>query len=265
MISIKLTRMLDKIIDFVIINKLSTSEHDIYEINSAKQWDFLSNFINAYLIISIKNYDDIITSINKKFVYNMDYILTNDIDFEYMPIYPISPFTGSFDGYNHTIKNINIENSENNGLFGIVNSSTIKNITIQNVVITNGSYNACLLSKGYNVNLSNIRIIGNILLYGDNCSCVCNIFEGVATNILICVDGEINANMNKSFISNFFNGICDHINIISKLNNNIGYFNEINGKLSDSNIISFNTITNPFYNTTKYHIINNLHITFFLI
>ena len=53
-----------------------------------------------------------------------------------------SYFSGSFDGSNHTITDLYINTGANNpaGLFGLIDSSTIKNLTLENVDITADYY-----------------------------------------------------------------------------------------------------------------------------
>ena len=70
-----------------------------------------------------------------------NYHLTADIDLsslEWVPIGDASkPFTGSFDGQGRVIKNLRItgERYEHNGLFGYVDSGSIKNVGLENVHI----------------------------------------------------------------------------------------------------------------------------------
>jgi hypothetical protein len=113
---------------------LIQKHNNIYQINCIKQWIFLTKFKKAYLIIK-HPYGFVETVIDKKFVYNQDYELVCDLDFNYRYIYPLGnffenkdyylidivPFTGTLNGNNFTIKNINIINCKYNGLFGVIN------------------------------------------------------------------------------------------------------------------------------------------------
>ena len=252
--------------DSIIINKIN----NMYEINSVKQWIFLTKFTKAYLVISIPGDHVIETTIDSKFVYNQDYKLTQDLDFNYRYIAPlcnIIPFTGTFDGCNYSMMNLNITvekqsfstGSNDAALFGLIKSGVIKNLTIVNSNI-NSINSAVLISKGYNVELSNIKIIGNMYITGQNCACLANILEGSCKDIFICIDGEIIAgNKNAVLISNEFNGSIENCNVISNISNGLGYFNIINGRLSNSNLISFTSVGFPFYITTKYHQIYNCY------
>jgi hypothetical protein len=236
----------------IIINKINK-----YQINSIEQWIFLTKFTKAYLVIDINN-NNIETPIDKKVVYNQDYELINDLDFEYKNILSLGntiSFTGSFDGNNHIIKNIKFTNTNNNGLFGVVKSGVIKNLIIQNIIIIDGFYNSILVNKAYKTNITNIKIIGNIYINGDTCCCISNYYDGSMTNIYICVDGLIQAN-NRAIISNKLIGTIKNINIISNIKNSPSLINIINGRIKYCSFMSFSTIAKPFYEESKNHLIN---------
>ena len=70
------------------------------------------------------------------------YTLNADIDFSNQNLIVLSstanPFTGNFNGQNHTLSNINIEGQDDTGLFG-KNNGTIKGIHITNATIKGAS------------------------------------------------------------------------------------------------------------------------------
>jgi len=252
-------------------NIIIYKKNNCYQINSVKQWVFLTKFIKAYLITK-HPYGIIETIIDRKFVYNQDYELECDIDFNYRYIYPLGnfqeninfylidivPFTGTFNGNNHVIKNINIIDCNYNGLFGITKSGSITNLTIQNVTILGGVYNGALVGKSYSTEISNINIIGNILMKGINCSCFIGLNEGNGKNIKVVVDGEIESE-NKSLLSNYYYGNIENINIITNFKESINCFNIINGRIKNIIFISWLTVPNVIYNQTKYHQISNCY------
>jgi hypothetical protein len=253
----------------VIIKK--NKDNSKYELATVKQWIFLTIFNKAQLITKIPN-DVIETTVDKKFVYNQDYILMDDIDFNFRYIYPLGnmvdtsyypyqsiPFTGSIDGNNYSIKNINITNCMYNGLIGVGICCKIKNLTIENIIINEGTYNGGLFGKAFNVMIDCIKIIGNIMLTGSNCACLASIMEGECKNLHICIDGMITGDQSSALLINNFNGMLEYCTIISNIEIICGYFNTVNGKIKNSNIISFHYIEKPFYDTTKYHIINKCH------
>ena len=72
--------------------------------------------------------------------------LTNDIDLnnvEWTPIgkFSSSAYKGTFDGQYHEIKNLKITGSASNhyGLFGVVSTGTVKNLTVSGEVVISGS------------------------------------------------------------------------------------------------------------------------------
>ena len=192
-------------------------KNDFYIIDTIKKWIFLTKFNNSYLIINYPN-GKIETVVDKKFIYNQQFMLGGYLDFNYRYIFPLGnqnykentypnttvPFTGLLDGNNFILKNINLINCNNNGLFGVVFGAKIKNLTLQNIVINDGIHNGGLVSKANGTILDNIKIIGNIIMKGENCSCFASYLLGESTNIQICVDGEILSH-NKSLVSNNFN------------------------------------------------------------
>jgi hypothetical protein len=108
--------------DSVQINKIN----NMFHITNTKEWKLLTQFTKARLIITYPG-GEVVLPIDRKFINNQDYILTNDLDFNFIPIIPfgnaikgaITPFTGTFDGNNFCIKNIEIKNNTNNipGIF----------------------------------------------------------------------------------------------------------------------------------------------------
>jgi hypothetical protein len=265
--------------DFVILNK----KNDSYVISNTKQWIFLSTFTKAYLLIDFP-YGKLETPIDVKFVYNQDFMLSNDLDFKYKYIQPIGnleignlnhqynkiPFTGSLNGNNFIIKNINLIDCENTGLFGVMRSATVRNLILQNIVIQSSQYAGGLVAKGYDIVLSNIKIVGNIFINGNKTGILAGLLEANCENILICVDGEINSQARENvtavfpgdasgLISYYFHGSLENTSVISNINNSPGLFYDINGRIKNIGLISFNTITRPFFNKSNYYQISNCY------
>lgn len=252
-------------------NIMIYKKNNFYQINSVKQWIFLTKFQKSFLIIK-HPYGTIETIVDRKFIYNQDYELEQDIDFNYAYIHPLGnfseninfysidiiPFTGTFNGNNHKIRNINIINCNYNGLFGITKSGIITNLIIENITILDGIYNGALIGKSYLTEISNISIIGNILMKGKNCSCFIGLIEGNCKNIKIIVDGEMESDI-KSLISNYYYGNIENVSIISNFKDPINCFNIINGRIKNINFMSWITVPNVFYNQTKYHQISNCY------
>lgn len=254
--------------EFVILNK---NLNGAYIIKNVKDWIFLTKFSSAHLI-SKHPHGQLETSINKKFVYNQDFELESDLDFKYRYMMPLGTitknstsqsdqihFTGNFNGNGFTIWNINVIDCYNNGLFGNVSSSIIKNLTIKNAIISSGTNNGILAGKASNVEISNINIIGNIIMGGSNCSLLIGIFDGIGKQIKICVDGEINTSQSQSIISNSFYGSIENTCAILNIKGEFPYFNTIGGKLNSSCYVSFNKIKQPFYKISKHHKITDCY------
>ncbi len=251
----------------IVINKIN----NLYQIDNVKQWIFLTKFKKAFLIIN-HPYGSVETVVDRKFVYNQDFELMSDLDFNFRYVYPLGnfpenndfyhveivPFTGTFNGNNFKFKNINIINCNYNGLFGIAKSGSISNVIIQNIVINDGIYNGSLVGKAYSVDLTNIKIIGNILMGGRYSACLVGLFEGNCKNLEIIVDGEITSDT-KSLITNYFYGNIENVSIVSNINSPIDCFDVINGRLKNLSFMSFKSTATPFYNFTKYHQISNCY------
>ena len=124
--------------------------------------------------------------------------LTSDIDLageEWTPItdvsYPADAFAGTFDGDYHTIKNLKIDSSKSNqGLFGLVNGGTIKNLNVIGNVSSSKSYVGGIVGKLQS---------GTV----DSCS-----FSGVVTSSKSSsayAGGIVGGTVNGSTIKNCFN------------------------------------------------------------
>ncbi len=98
--------------------------------------------------------------------------LINDLDFDEASWTPVgtssNQFNGTFDGYNHSISNFtSSETAQYKGLFGRINSGSVKDLTISGVNITNPGGNAGILvgyvenSEIMNVNIHDCRISGS--------------------------------------------------------------------------------------------------------
>ena len=69
-----------------------------------------------------------------------NYKLTADLDLTSVSFSGIGtavqPFTGRFDGQNHTISNITVSGTDNVGFFGVIKGAKIQNLNLKNVSIT---------------------------------------------------------------------------------------------------------------------------------
>ncbi len=98
--------------------------------------------------------------------------LMTDIDLNNEPWTPIGgdskKFEGTFDGQNHTIRNLTINRaSENNiGFFGFTTLGEIKNLTVQNATISGRLYVGVVAGCPYASKYTNIKVCGNVVVNG---------------------------------------------------------------------------------------------------
>lgn len=119
--------------------KGSGSKNDPYTVSSAGELAYIAEQVNNSA---------------EEYPYYRKYVqLTQDIDLTGIDWTPIGAydgwgqypsFCGTFDGNNHTIKGLKIQKSADTemaqGLFGSVNSGTIKNLTLESPVVEAGNY-----------------------------------------------------------------------------------------------------------------------------
>lgn len=95
--------------------------------------------------------------------------LTSDMDLNFIEWTPIVKYTGNFDAQGHTIKNLSITKASGKaGFFDILPaSSKIKNLTIENVYITNAKSSdgtGAVAGNPYTASMENITIKGDIFI-----------------------------------------------------------------------------------------------------
>lgn len=72
-------------------------------------------------------------------------------------------FGGTFDGADHTIKGLSIDDTASYaGLFGYVSGATIKNVKLDGVSIKAGSYVGMLFGKAENATIANVSVSGTL-------------------------------------------------------------------------------------------------------
>ena len=101
-----------------------------------------------------------------------DFVLTDDIDFKKADSEELDTvnlfsteaksFQGTLDGQGHTIKNFKLGSATNTGLFGYLKGATIKNLVIENVVVSftskATSHIGALAGYAINSNIENVTI-----------------------------------------------------------------------------------------------------------
>lgn len=97
------------------------------------------------------------------------YALANDINMSGATITPITPFSGTFDGGNYTLKNLTVTPTTDDaptGLFGTTSDATIKNLNITSASITVTSapqfHTGSVVGYALNSTIDNCTVEGNI-------------------------------------------------------------------------------------------------------
>lgn len=153
---------------------------------------------NPYLIGNLEELKAFVAEVEKEDKNTTCARLTSDIDLageNWTPITDVSAvakaFAGTFDGDYHTIKNLKIDSSKSNqGLFGLVNGGTIKNLNVIGNVSSSKSYVGGIVGKLQS---------GTV----DSCS-----FSGVVTSSKSSsayAGGIVGGTVNGSTIKNCFN------------------------------------------------------------
>lgn len=110
----------------------------------------------------------------------------------------INPFSGNFDGNGHIIKNLSITKwSQNIGLFGLINSATIKNLGIESGTITCGGSNVGAIVGEATGTATNLSVISN-------CYNKANLVKG-ATDPRVYIGGIAGLLLNNSWIDHCYN------------------------------------------------------------
>ena len=157
-------------------------------------------------------------------------ILTQNIDLKgetWMPFAPktgyvTDAFAGTFDGNRHTIKGLNINaTAANQGLFGLINGATIKNLKVEGTVYSTGSYVGGIVGKvqtgtiencGFGGSGSSVRseagyaggIVGGVVANGISITgCYNN--ASVKGNSAAGILGDANATKSQATITNCYN------------------------------------------------------------
>lgn len=215
-----------------------------------------------YLIYDLEDLDDVNSELysNYKLMNDLDMTSSNIIIGEMK-----APFTGVFDGNNHTIDGLTINKTTNyNGLFTYIKNATIKNLNLTNVNITGASYTGSLVgqAEGRN-NITNIDVtgtinttgayVGGLIGYNTNTTEDEEIISNITTNVTITgntasthVGGLIGYNHLNSIGTITIDEIETNTPITGKqyLGGLIGYnYNQLAGTINISNISTTGDVT----------------------
>jgi hypothetical protein len=164
--------------------------------------------------------------------------LVADIDLNNEAWTPIgtedNPFKGTFDGNNHTISNLYINDSTKSyiGLFGVMNDSNakIQNVKVKNVNLMGEECVGSIIGSSYVGSLYNCHVSGKIILSG-NYKVGGITGSGYAPIDTCTVDG---GNSSESSITGIYNGDLNNREG-DNIGGIIGYFAEHNNHTSINN------------------------------
>jgi hypothetical protein len=101
--------------------------------------------------------------------WNKNFIMTADINLQYVPLIPIGGymgpyFTGVFNGNNHIIRNARMSKTYDNvGLFGSIDGGRISNLGIEDINIAGNNYTGGLVGyAGYGSSITNCHATGAV-------------------------------------------------------------------------------------------------------
>lgn len=199
-------------IDYVISNNISIGTHGDLILSAYYNYDnnvFNIDDVNHLLVLS-----------HNTELWEKEIILKNDIDLENVNISPIGtkdiPFTGTFDGQQHSIINLTIDGQQLYcGLFGVAKNSSITDLSIinANTNFIKTRSGGILIGEATSTNISKIYVNAKIEVSNDSnpyySKCIGGIigtFEGSISNSYANI--IINGKTNRTLYCGGIVGIC---------------------------------------------------------
>lgn len=170
---------------------------------------------------------------------NVDAVLTDDIDLggkPWTPIgliaYVVDAYAGTFDGQNHTVSNLKIDAfSSNYGLFGIVNTGTIKNLKVEGSVNSTGVAGG-IIGKLQTGTVENCSFSGSVISTGTSTKGYAGGIIGTISSNNAVITGCCNtADISGSYAGGILGYSSNSVQIISCYNTG-----EITGKTRSAGI-----------------------------
>ena len=155
--------------------------------NTMYGWEGLGTENYPYLINTPEDLNQLATNVNNGETYdNKFFQLAADLDFTGKEFAPIgkcegdetgwtvyNPFSGTFDGANHTIKGINVNQSEmsNVGMFGFITGATIKNLKLTDCTFTGDYGVGGIVGSQEEIGgiISNCHVSNTVTVTGNDC------------------------------------------------------------------------------------------------
>lgn len=79
---------------------------------------------------------------------------------------PSNPFMGVFDGNDHSITGMYIDNSDILGLFGCTLDATVRNLRVEDANVTQGASVGIIVGLAYNTDIADCEVSGEVQAYG---------------------------------------------------------------------------------------------------
>ena len=201
------------------VSSLLQDAYGNFCISNRKELEFVRDKINADTYIQ-----------GTQSARTASYILTDDIDlmneeWDGIGTYAYNSFEGTFDGNNHSIKNLCLKDQNNNGLFRYLKDAeikNIKNITGNSVMTKSTTGGVAAVCAGGKVVIRNVCSSVNISSSSDDIGGFVGELSMTGTELLIlnCINrGNITSNSNAGgFIGNVFATNSNIIKIYNSAN-----------------------------------------------
>ena len=82
-------------------------------------------------------------------------------------VVPSYPFMGVFDGDDHVISNMHVDNADALGLFGCTYFAEVRNLRIENANVTQGASAGIVVGEAFNTNIEGCTVSGEVMAYGN--------------------------------------------------------------------------------------------------
>ena len=141
------------------------NDNNIYEIDEPSELAWLAAAVNGTLPESK-------STIAAQDFAGKTFRLTKDINLDNREWTPIGNgtaiFKGTFDGQDHTVKNllINGSNKQDQGLFGVTHDGEIKNLIVENAMVSGGLNVGVVAGQPYTSKYTNITVKGHVEVNG---------------------------------------------------------------------------------------------------
>lgn len=112
-------------------------------------------------------------------------------------VVPAYPFMGVFDGDDHVISDMYVNNADVLGLFGCTYFAEVKNIRIENANVTQGASVGIVVGEAFNTNIEGCTVSGEVMAYGNKVGGIAGhyIADNIGSDTVFIKDCVNNANV----------------------------------------------------------------------